>query len=59
MHGKEKECIQSFGVKTRYKLPLRRPRHRWEDNFKMGLRENGQGGMDWILTFNKLHIKIQ
>ena len=25
-----------------------RPRHRWEDNMKMGLREVGCGGMDWI-----------
>jgi hypothetical protein len=25
-----------------------RPRHRWEDNIKMYLREVGCGGMDWI-----------
>jgi hypothetical protein len=28
--------------------PLGRPRHRWEDNIKMGLREIGWSGMDWI-----------
>jgi hypothetical protein len=28
--------------------PLRRPRHRWEDNIKMDLRETRFGGMDWI-----------
>jgi hypothetical protein len=28
--------------------PLRRSRHRWEDNVKMDLREIGRGGMDWI-----------
>ena len=28
--------------------PLARPRHRWEDNIKMGLQEVGCGGMDWI-----------
>ena len=28
--------------------PLGRPRHRWEDNIKMGLQEVGCGGMDWI-----------
>jgi hypothetical protein len=28
--------------------PLGRPRHRWEDNIKMDLREVGWGGMDWI-----------
>jgi len=30
------------------KRPLRRPRHRWEDNIKMDLQEVGCGGMDWI-----------
>jgi hypothetical protein len=25
-----------------------RPRRRWEDNIKMGLREAGWGGADWI-----------
>jgi len=28
--------------------PLGRPRHRWEDNDKMGLQEVGCGGTDWI-----------
>jgi hypothetical protein len=28
--------------------PLGRPRHRWEKNIKMDLREVGWGGMDWI-----------
>jgi len=30
------------------KRPLRRPRRGWEDNIKMGLREVGCGGVDWI-----------
>jgi hypothetical protein len=30
------------------KRPLGRPRRRWEENFKMDLREIGWGGMDWI-----------
>jgi hypothetical protein len=30
------------------KRPLGRPRHRWEDNIKMDLREIELGGMDWI-----------
>jgi hypothetical protein len=30
------------------KRPLKRPRHRWEDNIKMELQEVGWGGMDWI-----------
>jgi hypothetical protein len=28
--------------------PLGRPRHRWEDNIKMDLREIGFGNVDWI-----------
>ena len=28
--------------------PLGRPRHRWEDNIKMDLREVGCRGTDWI-----------
>jgi hypothetical protein len=30
------------------KRPLGRPRHRWEDNIRMDLREIGWGGIDWI-----------
>ena len=30
------------------KRPLERPRHRWENNIKMDLKEVGCGGMDWI-----------
>jgi len=30
------------------KRPLRRPRHRWEDNIKMDLREIGIGMVNWI-----------
>jgi hypothetical protein len=28
--------------------PLGKPRHRWEDNIKMDLREIGFGDVDWI-----------
>jgi hypothetical protein len=28
--------------------PLARPRHRWEDNIRMDLREIGFGDVDWI-----------
>jgi hypothetical protein len=31
------------------KRPLGRPRHRWEDNIKMDLREIGIDGVNWIL----------
>jgi hypothetical protein len=30
------------------KRPLGRPRHRWEDNIKVGLQGMGFGGVDWI-----------
>jgi hypothetical protein len=30
------------------KRPLGRPRHKWEDNIRMDLKEVGCGGMDWI-----------
>jgi hypothetical protein len=34
--------------KSEGKRSLGRPRRRWEDNIKLGLRETGWGGMDWI-----------
>jgi hypothetical protein len=30
------------------KRPLGRPRHRWEDNIKLDLREIGIGEANWI-----------
>jgi hypothetical protein len=30
------------------KRPLGRPRHRWEDNIKLDLREIGINGANWI-----------
>jgi hypothetical protein len=30
------------------KRPLRRPRHRWEDNIKAYVQKVGCGGLDWI-----------
>jgi hypothetical protein len=30
------------------KRPLGRPRRRWEDGIRMGLREIGLRGVDWI-----------
>jgi transposase len=35
-------------VKPEGKRQVGRPRRRWVDNIKMGLREIGRGGMDWI-----------
>jgi hypothetical protein len=39
---------RSLVGKSEGKKPLGRPRHRWEDNIKMDLREIGWCGMDWI-----------
>jgi hypothetical protein len=45
------EKMYTYGIlvrKSEGKRPLGRPRCRWVDNIKMGLREIGWGGMDWI-----------
>jgi hypothetical protein len=36
-----------FG-KLEGKRPLRRPKHKWEDNVRMDLREIGWEGVDWM-----------
>jgi hypothetical protein len=46
----EDESIYAFGVKYRRKGTTGRPRHRWEDNIKIDLREIGWGG-EWIGWF--------
>jgi hypothetical protein len=38
MHEMEHKCINSFGLKTRRKEPLARPRRRWEDSIKTDLK---------------------
>jgi hypothetical protein len=35
-------------VKPEGKRPLRRPKHRWEENIRMDLREVGWEIVDWI-----------
>jgi hypothetical protein len=45
--GIEKRCMQGFGGETSSKESLGRPRHSWQYNIKMDLREVGWGhGMD-------------
>ena len=34
--------------RTGRKIPLARPRQRWEDNIKIDLQEVGCADMDWI-----------
>jgi hypothetical protein len=44
--GGDEKCIYIFSWKARRQKPLVRPRHRWEDNIKMCLKEIGYEGMD-------------
>jgi hypothetical protein len=37
-----------FVVKPEGKRVLGRSRYRWEDNIKMGLKQIGYGGVEWI-----------
>jgi hypothetical protein len=53
----DRECSTQKDKKNAYrilvrkpegKIPLGRPRHRWENNINMTLREIGWDDMDWI-----------
>jgi hypothetical protein len=46
--GEKRNAYRILVGKPEEKRPLERQRHRWVDNIKMGLREIGWGGMDWI-----------
>jgi hypothetical protein len=46
--GDNRNACRILVGKPEGKRPLGRPRHRWENNIKMDLREIGWGGMDWI-----------
>jgi hypothetical protein len=45
--GERRGAYRALVGKPEGRRPLGRPRRRWEDNFKMDLREVGWG-MDWI-----------
>jgi hypothetical protein len=47
-NGEKGNACRILVRESEEKRPLRRPRHRWEDNIKMDLREIDWGGMDWI-----------
>jgi hypothetical protein len=47
IHGGEKRILVG---KPEGKILLGRPRHRWEDNIRIYLREIGWVVMDWIGT---------
>jgi hypothetical protein len=46
--GQERKVYKVLAGKPEGKRPLRRPRHRWKDEIRMDLRENGWGSVHWI-----------
>jgi hypothetical protein len=46
--GERRGAYRALVGKPEGRRPLERPRHGWEDNIKMDLRELDGGGMDWI-----------
>jgi hypothetical protein len=46
--GEERKVYKVLVGKPEGKRPLGRPRHRWEDEIRMDLREIGLGDVDWI-----------
>jgi hypothetical protein len=47
-NGEKRNAYRLLVGKPEGKRPLGRPRHRWEDNVRINLREIGWAGMDWI-----------
>jgi hypothetical protein len=46
--GKERVVYRVLVEKPEGRRSLGRPRHRWEDNIRMDLREVGCGCVDWM-----------
>jgi hypothetical protein len=46
--GERSGVYRVLGGRPKGKRPLGRPRHKWEDNIKMDLREIGINGVNWI-----------
>jgi hypothetical protein len=46
--GKGRVVFRVLVVKPEGRRPLARPKHRWENNIKMDLREVGCGYVDWM-----------
>ena len=47
-HGRGEDVHRVMVGKPEGKRPLGRPRHKWEDNIKLDLREVGGGCGDWM-----------
>jgi hypothetical protein len=48
MHRGGESVYRVLVGRPKDKRPLGRPRHRWEDNIKIDLREIGMDGVNWI-----------
>jgi hypothetical protein len=46
--GEERKVYEVLVGNPEGKIPLGRPRRRWEDGIRMDLREIVLGGVDWI-----------
>jgi hypothetical protein len=46
--GEKRNAYRILVGKPGGKIPLERPRCRWEDNIKMDVREIGWSGKDWM-----------
>jgi hypothetical protein len=46
--GAKRNAYRMQVGKPERKRSLGKPRHSWENNVKLNLREMGWGGMDWI-----------
>jgi hypothetical protein len=46
--GEERNVYRVLVGKPEGKIPLGRPRRRWEDGIRMNLREIGRGSVEWI-----------
>ena len=46
--GERRGVYRVLVGKPEGKIPLGRPRHKWEDNINMDLQDVGGGGLDWI-----------
>jgi hypothetical protein len=54
--GEGRSVYRILGWSSEGKRPLGRPRHRWEDNNRMNLREIGINGANWIqLAQDRFH----
>jgi hypothetical protein len=47
-HAWERRVYKVLVGKPKGKTPLGRPRSKWEEEIRLGFRETGWGGVEWI-----------